>query len=650
MLVKTLNSLQKEAEELLTTQMTIFEHFNSYRSQWEEIALDGYKKFVGYKDETEEEKAAKRRGEETRSNLHIPRTYQIVDTIRSRMVMAFFQRYPYVEFIPQPSYQSRFSMQQAEDKAQIGSALVNEQLKKNNIVAKYHDYVTSLLLFPKGYLGVGWRYEEEYIKQKVPVPEIIQTPFGPQYTGNSVYQVTENLEKIWDDNEIVNIDFFDFWPDPKGTCLDTCRAVFHREFLTYDELVHKLKFLKWLNEGIVYVDEPNELWEIQGTKEIERGRDWRMSEIGFSDSRLDIFATFDDEDFKRNSEFEILNYWEDNRHIITVNKQKVVYDGPSPYWRHRKKPFVAASYERMIGEFMGMSAVQVISDLQEEENTIHNQRTDNVNFVLNKMWKVRSGADIDESELISRPHGIIHVDRADDVQELVVSDVAASSFNQQNIIATMMENVLATPPVMQGAESRGSKTATETLKQTGNAGMRFDVKLAIFKDLDLKRLFRLMDMNNQQFIDDTRLVRFNINNAIKWRYINPDDLVGEYDYMPASANIDPAASKQIRREQLTLMMQFLLQTGVPFVDYYKLIEEWIRSFDIENAEKYLIPKEQVQKQMMMQAMMQQRQEQQEQRAGPTQTQQYQNAMIGRSVGRRPQQDRNPTEQSSGVVR
>lgn len=642
MLIKTIDTLQKEAGELLNVQMSLFQHFSDYRAQYEEKAIDCFKKFVGYKEETEEEKLARKMGESIRSNLHIPRTYQIVDTIRSRMVMSFFQRYPYVEFIPQPSYQSRFSMQQAEDKAQIASALVNEQLRKNNIVAKYHDYITSLLVFPKGYMGVGWRYEEEYIKKKAPVPEVIWTPFGPQYTGKNTYQIVENLETVWDDNEIVNIDFFDFWPDPKGTCLDTCRAVFHREFMTFDELCNKLDFLRWLNEGIVYVDDYQMLWEAQGST-LERGKDWRMSEIGFSDSGLDIFATFNQDDFKNKAEFEILNYWEDNRHIITVNRAMVVYDGPSPYWRHRKKPFVAASYERLPGEFMGMSAVDIIADLQEEENTIHNQRTDNVNFVLNKMWKVRRGADVDESELISRPHGIIHVDRPDDVEELHVTDVAVSSFNQQNIIATMMENVLATPPIIQGADSRSSKTATETLKQTGNAGMRFDVKIALFKSLDLKRLFMLMDMNNQQFIDGTRLVRFNINNAVKWRYINPEDLVGEYDYMPASTNVDPAASKQIRREQLTLMMQFLLQTGVPFVDYYKLIEEWIRSFDIENAEKYLIPKEQLQRQMLM--MMQQ-----QQMAGPTMTQQYQNAMIGRAAGRRPQQERNPAERAGGVVR
>jgi len=635
---------QKE-REVFKEQMALFQYFDSYRSLYEDKAVDGYKKFIGYKEETEADREAEENGEAKRSNIHIPRTYQIVDTIRARMVMVFFKNYPYFEFIPQPTQMERFSLQNSEKKAEVASALVNEQLKKNNIVAKYHDYITSTLIFPKGYMGVGWRYEEAYLKKKVPVPEIIQTPYGPQYTGNSVYQVRESLETIWDDNEISNIDFFDFWPDPKGYDLDSCRGVFHREFLTFEELVERLKFLSFLNEGELYVSSPEELWEIQG-EPVERGREKRMAEVGKSDNGLDIFMNSKDENIKKNAEFEILTYWQDDRRIMTVNRKKTVYNGPSPYWRHRKKPFVAASYERLPNEFYGMSAVDIISDLQEEENAIHNQRSDNINFILNKMWKVRRGADIDPSELISRPGGIVYVNNMEDVDEFDMSDVAASSFTQHNIISSIMENTLATPPVIRGAESTKSKTATETIKQTGNAGMRFDIKIALFEDLDIKRLLYLMDMNNQQFIDSSRLVRLGVNEAMSWRTVNPGELIGEFDYRPASANIDPAANKEIRREQLTMMMQFLMQSGFPGVDMYELMQEWLQSFDIENAEKFILPKDQWQRMQMMMMY----QAQQQAGDGSSTASQSQNAATGRSRGRRPQTERNPSEQGYGSVK
>lgn len=633
---------RKEAKEVFQEQIRLFEAFDSYRSQWDDRAVKWYKKLIGYKKELDED--------DPRSDLHIPRTYQIVDTIRARMVMAFFKNHPYIDFVAQPSQQTRFSMQQSEDKAEIASALVDEQLRKNDIVAKFYDYITSLLVFPKGVLGVGWRYEEDYVKKKVPVPEIIQTQYGPQYTGNYVYQVKESRETVWDDNEIVNIDYFDFWPDPKGSTIDDCRGVFQREFVTYEELLQKLNFLDSLDEGNIYLESEQELEDIQGASSLEYGRDQRMAEVGISDNKMDVFSYSQEEDVNKNAEFELLHYWEDNRHAITVNRQKTVYDGPSPYWRHRKKPFVCASYDRLPNEFYGLSAVQVINDLQEEENTIHNQRTDNVNFILNKMWKARRGADIDESDLVSRPHGVVWLDNLDDVDTFDMPDVAASSFQTQNIISQVMENTLATPPVIRGAESSGDKTATETMKQSNNAGMRFDVKLNLFRDLNIKRLAYLMDMNNQQFIDSNRLVRLEMEDTIKWRNVNPGEFIGEFDYRPAGANTDPAANKQARREQLSQMMTFLMQAGVPFVNYHELIKEWLESFDIENPKKFIVPKEQWQQQQQIINQMNQNTGG-ESGDKPTQSQQNKNKQTGKSRGRRPQKTRTPQQRpSSGQVR
>lgn len=635
---------QKKAKETTAELKQLFLTFDSYRSQWDDRAIEWYKKLVGYKDDEDDD--------DNRANFHIPRTYQIVDTIRSRILMALFKERPYIEFIPTPSEQKRFSMQQAEEKAKVGSALIDGQLEKNNIVAKFYDYLTSLLVFPKGVLGVGWRYEEDYVKKKVPIPEIIKTPYGNQYTGNFNYQMRESRETTWDDNEIVHVDYFDFWPDPHGSNLDDCRGVFQREFVTEEELLQRLNFLDYLEEGIIYLESRDELEELRGSSGLERGREERLAAIGLTDEMPQVFRNSQDERLNKNAEHEILHYWEDNRHAMLVDRQKVVYDGPSPYWRHRKKPFVVASYDRLPNEFYGLSAVQLINDLQEEENTIHNQRTDNVNFVLNKMWKVRRGADIDESELVSRPHGVIHVDRAEDVQPFEMNDVAASSFQQHNMVSQVMENTLATPPVVRGAESSGDKTATETRGQMGNASTRFDVKIQLFRSMSIKRLAYLMDMNNQQFINEDRLVNLGTQESAKWRTINPGELIGEFDYRPAGANVDPAANKQQRREQLTQMMQFLLQAGVPFVDYHELIKEWVKSFDFENAEKFIIPQDKWEAQQQQQMMMAQQAQQENGNSSnrPTQAEQSENAQTGRARGRRPQTERNPTEQSSGVIR
>ena len=169
-----------------------------------------------------------------------------------------------------------------------------------------------------------------------------------------------------------------------------------------------------------------------------------------------------------------------------------------------KKPFAVSSYEPLPNEFYGMSAVELVADIQEEINTHRNQRIDNISLVMNKMWKVKRGADIDESELVSRPHGIIHVDDMGDIEEFRMTDVTGSSYAEEQMSKTDMENTLGVPAVVRGADSSRRETATEIVTKTSNAGIRFDVKIMLFESTFFKRIARLMDLNNQQFVDEEK--------------------------------------------------------------------------------------------------------------------------------------------------
>ena len=584
---------KEKSQELIS----LFQKFDSHRKQYEEKAIQNYKLFIGHRDERED----------GRSNLHIPRTYEVIDTLRSRFLKAFFDQRPYLDFIPQPEGGSTESLSLAEDKAEIAAALVDMQLDKNNAVELFYDYITSFLIFPAAIVGVGWRWEQEIIKKRVPQPIYANTPFG-QRIVDWKYQTVKQWETTWDDNEIVNIDFFDFWIDPAATNLDDARGVFQREWLTREELENKIELLSNAGEGELY---PVDLDSLANDR-VDQGRFERISSIGKSQGEQNIYNS------PEKDSFEVLHYWEDRRHAIIINRTECIYDGPSPYWRHRKKPFVVESYDPLPNEFYGLSAVDIIADLQEEENTQHNQRMDSVNMVINKMWKVRRGADIDDDQLISRPHGIVEVDNMDDVMTFEMGDIPASAFQAEQKTIKQIENAIGTPPIVRGAEGTRGKTATETREQSSSAAIRFDTKIMLFESIGMKRLAHLMDMNNQQFVDDERLVKVSKeSNQSTWQKVSPAEIMGQFDYRPAGANIDPSANKEIRREQLTNMMMFLMEQGNPFVDYQKLTREWIQAFDIRNPEKFLLSEEEMMQQMA-QNQQQEQEEGQGQPQGPTQ--------------------------------
>ena len=573
-----------------------FNEFDSYRSQFEDQAIANYKLLIGFKDE--ENKV------EGRSNLHIPKTYEIVDTLRARIVKNFFDRRPYIDFLPAPQLGNLDNLEQMENKADVASALVDDQLEKNNIRAKFYDYVTSMLTFPAGIMGVGWRYEEEYVKKKVPVPDMRINAMGQMVQAGYRTEIREEWVTQWDDNEITNIDFFDFWPDPQASTLKECRGVFQREWVTKEDLEQKLDFLNNLGEGVIY---PVNLDELQGSNAgLEQGRWERLSAVGVNkgNNTFDIYGNAPDDS---KQPFEVLHYWENDRHTMYINRQEVIYDGPTPYWRHKELPFIVQSYDRLPNEFYGKSAISLIHDLQHELNTQRNQRVDNVSMILNKMWKVRRGADIDEEELVSRPNGVIKVNQLDDVMSFEQGEIPQSALQSEHMVNQNLQNALGTTGVIRGADSKQDQTATEAMKKANSASLRFDVKIKLFDSTGIKRLARIMDLNNQQFINDNRLVKLGVDSTQNWKRVGPAELLGEFDYRPAGANVDPTANKQVRREQLTNMISMLMKTQNPYIDYESLTKEWLESFDMRNPEKFMKSEEQKKKE----AIQKQRQAQQQ---------------------------------------
>src|SRR5690606_36449919 len=83
----------------------------------------------------------------------------------------------------------------------------------------------------------------------------------------------------------------------------------------------------------------------------------------------------------------------------------------------------------------------------------------------------------------------------------------------------------------------------------------------------------------------------------------PGELVGEHDYRPSGSNVDPAANREVRRQQLFQMIEMAARLGLPFVRLRELIREWFATFDLRNPEKFLMSDEEMQQQLILAMMM-----------------------------------------------
>lgn len=560
-------SSRLDRDELQNLLLLRFKQAETDRRQnYEQIAAECYAAYVGHREPTRDRDEA---GEEIqRSNVHIPRTYEYVDTLRSRYLKSLLGSRPYIDFIAKGA-----TLELAElntQKAEAASSFVDDQLERNNFTSVLYDFLTSSLVFPIGVMAVGWRYEERKVRSRI-------------YNYGTFVEFEED-SVVWDDNEVRHIPWGNFWWDPQGSDLDSCRYVFQRTYETESDIKARIDLLKERGKGEAYELD----WE--------RLRQSMPPGAGLSDEPYDIRSSVGQSPPSRSDDgteygrggvpvFEVLHYWTDDERGMLVNRELAWY-GDTPYWRHGKKPFVVAKFEPLpTGELAGMSAVSIVLGLQAEANTLRNQVIDNRSMIINRMWWDARG-DGDDSELVSGPHRIVHGRWGIDVGAVDMPDVTGSVFNDDTQNKRDMENALGVPAVQRGAATDTKQTATEVVTQASSAGIRFDAKIMLFESMGLKRLAYLMDLNNQQFVDDERVIRVVGGDDNEWRRIEPGQLIGEFDYRPAGSSVDPAANPEMRRQQLMQLRETLGQS--PYIDLYELDRMILQTYGLRNIEKLMI--------------------------------------------------------------
>src|SRR5690606_14829874 len=89
----------------------------------------------------------------------------------------------------------------------------------------------------------------------------------------------------------------------------------------------------------------------------------------------------------------------------------------------------------------------------------------------------------------------------------------------------------------------------------------------------------------------------------EWRTVQPGELVGEHDYRPSGSNVDPAANREVRRQQLFQGIELAARLNLPYIKLRELIREWFATFDFRNPDKFIMSEEEMQQAMFLQALM-----------------------------------------------
>jgi hypothetical protein len=467
---------------------------------------------------------------DNRSNLFIPYIFSTVQTVVPRIIESIFESRPFVSVLPVSPNEI--------DRAEAAEQLLDYQYSNRiRIVDIMKDIATEAAIYGTSIAKIGWKFTATY-----------------------------------DDPFVDHVDLFNFYINPVYKDIETAPWVIQRAWRD------KQGILAFYSQFIQLLpaDLQQEILEYLDRKVASQP-------LEFEQERFNLIGL--GSDYAIDNLFEILEYWEDDRVVTILDRKYVLRDMPNPF-AHKKKPFVEFKYINNPHEFYGIGIPEITEHLQIELNTIRNQRIDNVNFELNKMFTVKRYANINPKSLVWRPGGIIPVDDHNDIQPLEVNHVTANAYNEESIVKSDIKEVTGTVDVIRGMITSSRTTATEAATIADNATQRLKFIIRGFAHSFI-RLSRMIIQLNQQFIDTERYIRvFDDYNKLSFIKLAPMDIQGEFDLTVENVITEPLASRINRRAQLVEIYKVLANN--PYVNIKELTRMILSFYNINNVDKLFV--------------------------------------------------------------
>lgn len=546
--------LNMSDEQIIEQVTSDFKNSENYQQAYFERFKKYYQMYRAYT--LEEDKR------EDGSNLFIPYIFNIVENAFPKITKSLFSVRPYLPYMPVNKKDP-----EAARKANNMTSLVEWELDnkmRGRIV--YNEILRNTCMYGCGISKQTWKLEERTVVKRVDVTEMQTDEESGLTVSVTSKRPDEVVETVYDAPIMTNVPLEDFFFDPYATDIDNAAYCIHRYYLP----MHTV--LDMCNKAQLTISVADLKSKIESGTSTSNEYD-KSQNIGLSAKPT------------RKNEIEVWEYWTNDIKCLVLNRSIVGLVVNNPYW-HRRKPFSKWECVPVSGEFYGIGIVEMCTQLQMELNTTRNQRIDNVSYALNRMYTILRTANIDTTQLKSRPNGFIEVDDHNDLQEISVHEVKDSGFAEETIIKNDMDVTSGVYNYTRGepADRRETATTASILSQAGNDRFESQV-LQIgwggFSDSALQLAWL-----NRQYIDtETEITVVGDNGKSEDVTITQEDIDIDLQIIPAPSSLFSAANKQIQQNSLVQLANILVNN--PYVNQTEFLKRVFDAFDFSNSEALL---------------------------------------------------------------
>lgn len=387
--------------------------------------------------------------------------------------------------------------------------ILTYNMNNTNYDYQYHLAKLSASIRGTAFLMDYWRTDKRIVK----VPESVNADGTIKYKDQDRIDFDDDYME-WVPNEYIYI-------DDKARDVDEAIDGFRREILNIDEFYRK------------YGRNPNFF-------------DTQFVYAGGERSNNSFFKMPED---ITNQDVEVLHYYNRATDAYWVVANNItIRDTPLP-WPHKELPFAVLYQYRVPGFFWGIGIPKVVHALSEERKTLRNLNLDRQKLQINKMFIHNNAFDLDDDDLVSRPHGLISIDTngrplSEALQPLEYGDVSASYFKTEEILLEDIRRAHGIDDRVNGANV--ASTATQAALQKESALKRINLISIQAEMSTVVRIGRLKWVNIAFFYSVPRMDSITEDNEEKQKKVYRKITVANRQY----SIVDQDGGKALKMDEV----------------------------------------------------------------------------------------------------
>ena len=559
------------------------------------------------------------------SNLHVPITGILVETLTSRMINPMFSAQPFVTAkgvsaaglppdLP-PNEGSPPRTLSDHDKARDVENMLHYVMNQRiNVYPKVQDWVREAFIYGRSIMKIIWRKDIRKYTRHMSQRDVqadLQAAQSDMQNGNVTPELLEFLDQmtfIAQNHDFINHPFVevereevtynnpdwvfipieDFIFHPRAINIQDSPYVAHRFKRDIDELYKEQDIGIYANVDLLPIGLNNDSSSIShhgdklldDVQTLEEGYENVSKEPTDGLENIEIIEWHGKYDIDGDGRMEdiIATFSPGAKVLLSVRESDLL---------HGKKPFAEIKPFPTPGRFESQGVPELITDLQQEINDIHNMRIDNGTITNAVMWWFDPNSDIDPE--IHRPGpGQGFPAGPNQIGILQTGDIKHSSFKEEELVRRLIQDRIGVSDFAIGNDTSAvaNKTATGISAIVNEGNQRLEMMLrniTLGMNEAVLQTFQLI----QQFGDDEILFRAVEDAKGSLRKVTSKDIIGQWDIELTANTVN--TNRLIKLQELQQQLELAMRAGPEHINVTPLLKEFFMKSGSKITDEIVLP-------------------------------------------------------------